>query len=80
MNKSKTIGLLVSGMTRSAVKDNFTFEVMTGVNDYIAKTDYDVILFNTNSTKQREKRIRNYVANGALTASFCKELKRMIRT
>nr|WP_221261127.1 LacI family DNA-binding transcriptional regulator [Anoxybacillus tengchongensis] len=55
MNKSKTIGLLVSGMTRSALKDNFTFEVMTGVNDYIAKTDYDVILFNTNSTKQREK-------------------------
>jgi LacI family transcriptional regulator len=55
MNKSKTIGLLVSGMNHSAIKDNFTFEVLTGINDYIAKTDYDLILFSTNSTKQREK-------------------------
>ena len=55
MNKSKTIGLLVSGLDQANVKDNFTFQVLSGVNRYISKTDYDLILFSTTSTKQREK-------------------------
>ncbi|MFE8702442.1 LacI family DNA-binding transcriptional regulator [Cytobacillus sp. FJAT-54145] len=55
MNKSKTIGLLVSGLNEGAVKDNFTFEVLSGVNQYVSDSDYDLILFSTNSTKQREK-------------------------
>ncbi|MBA2872698.1 LacI family transcriptional regulator [Anoxybacillus calidus] len=55
MNKSKTIGLLVSGLKRESSKDNFTFEVLAGVNQYVGETDYDMILFSTNSTKQREK-------------------------
>ncbi|RSK26814.1 LacI family transcriptional regulator [Bacillus sp. HMF5848] len=55
MNKSKTIGLLVSGWKRSSAKDNFTFEVLSGINDYIGTTDYDIVLFSTDSTKQREK-------------------------
>ncbi|MDZ5712729.1 LacI family DNA-binding transcriptional regulator [Jeotgalibacillus haloalkalitolerans] len=55
MKKSKTIGLLVSGFIRESVKDNFMLDVLSGANDYISNTDYDVILFNTNSSKQREK-------------------------
>jgi LacI family transcriptional regulator len=55
MNKSKTIGLLVSGFTRASVKDNFMVEVMTGINEFAAESDYDLVLFSTNSTKQREK-------------------------
>ncbi|AZB44802.1 LacI family transcriptional regulator [Bacillus sp. FJAT-42376] len=55
MNKSKTIGLLVSGFNKESIKDNFTFEVLSGINQYAAETDYDLVLFNTNSTKQREK-------------------------
>ncbi|MGD7008873.1 LacI family DNA-binding transcriptional regulator [Metabacillus sp. 84] len=55
MNKSKTIGLLVSGFNKESVKDNFTFEVLSGINQCAAETDYDLVLFNTNSTKQREK-------------------------
>lgn len=55
MNKSKTIGLLVSGMTQQSVKDNLTFEVLCGINQFSAETDYDLILFSTDSTKQREK-------------------------
>ncbi|WP_046179841.1 LacI family DNA-binding transcriptional regulator [Domibacillus tundrae] len=58
MNQSKTIGLLVSGFTRESVKDNFFAEVMTGINEYVASTDYDLILFNTTSSKQREKTYR----------------------
>lgn len=55
MNQSKTIGLLVSGMDRSSVKDNFTFEVLTGVNECISERGYDLVLFSTTTTKQREK-------------------------
>ncbi|MTH54367.1 substrate-binding domain-containing protein [Bacillus mangrovi] len=55
MNKSKTIGLLVSGFSKESIKDNFTFEVLAGINQYAAETDYDLVLFNTNSTMQREK-------------------------
>ncbi|OQP07734.1 LacI family transcriptional regulator [Geobacillus sp. 46C-IIa] len=55
MNKSKTIGLLVSGLTRDSAKDNFTFEVLAGVNEYVSEVDYDMVLFSTTSTKQREK-------------------------
>ena len=55
MNKTKTIGLLVSGLTRESVKDNFTYEVICGINDYVGQVDYDLIVFNTNTTKQKEK-------------------------
>lgn len=55
MNKTKTIGLLVSGMFRESVKDNFTLEVLSGVNDYVGQQDYDLILFSTNTAKQKEK-------------------------
>ncbi|MBQ4870296.1 LacI family DNA-binding transcriptional regulator [Priestia megaterium] len=55
MKKSKTIGLLVSGMSKENVKDNFTFEVLCGINETASTLGYDLILFNTNTTKQREK-------------------------
>lgn len=55
MNKSKTIGMLVSGMDRVSSKDNFTFEVLSGVNECISERDYDLVLFSTTTTKQREK-------------------------
>jgi LacI family transcriptional regulator len=55
MNKSKTIGLLISGINSGSIKDNFTFEVLIGLNQYVGETDYDLIIFSTNSTKQREK-------------------------
>ncbi|AOH55001.1 LacI family transcriptional regulator [Peribacillus muralis] len=55
MKKSKTIGLLVSGMSKENIKDNFTFEVLCGINETASTLGYDLILFNTNTTKQREK-------------------------
>lgn len=55
MKKSKTIGMLVSGMDRVSSKDNFTFEVLSGVNECISERDYDLVLFSTTTTKQREK-------------------------
>lgn len=55
MKKSKTIGLLVSDMNREGVKDNFTFEVLCGINEASANSDYDLVLFSTTSTKQSQK-------------------------
>lgn len=55
MNKSKTIGLLISGLNQSSIKDNFTFEVLAGLNQYVGETEYDLVIFSTTSTKQREK-------------------------
>lgn len=55
MKRSQTIGLLVSGFTKESVKDNFMVEVLAGVNEYVSGSSYDLILFNTNSSKQREK-------------------------
>ncbi|HWK22026.1 MAG TPA: LacI family DNA-binding transcriptional regulator [Ureibacillus sp.] len=55
MNKSKTIGLLVSGLNRESEKDQITFSVLSGINECASELDYDLVLFNTNSTKQREK-------------------------
>ncbi|KKI93163.1 LacI family transcriptional regulator [Bacillus sp. SA1-12] len=55
MNKSKTIGLLVSDMTKQSRKDNLIFEVLRGLNQFSAETDYDLVLFSTDSTRQREK-------------------------
>lgn len=55
MNVSKTIGLLVSGLNRESEKDQIIFSILTGVNESVSEKDYDLILFNTNSSKQREK-------------------------
>ncbi|WP_166001122.1 LacI family DNA-binding transcriptional regulator [Bacillus sp. Cs-700] len=55
MNKTKTIGLLVSGISREGAKDNIVFEVLTGVNEYCGEVDYDIVLFNTSSSQQKQK-------------------------
>ena len=34
MNKTKTIGLLVSGLSREGAKDNIVFDVLTGINEF----------------------------------------------
>lgn len=55
MNKSQTIGLLVSELNRSGAKDMFTYEVMCGINDSAADVGYDLVLFSTNTVKQKQK-------------------------
>ncbi|MYL18657.1 substrate-binding domain-containing protein [Halobacillus litoralis] len=55
MNQTKTIGLLVSGITREGSKDNIVYEVLTGINEYCGQVEYDLVLFNTNTSKQKQK-------------------------
>lgn len=55
MKKTKTIGLLVSGLRIEGSKDNFTYEVLCGVNDCAGELGYELVLISTDSKKQQEK-------------------------
>lgn len=55
VNQTKTIGLIVSELSRSESKDNFTFEVLRGINDCAGELGYDLVLFSTSPAKQKEK-------------------------
>jgi LacI family transcriptional regulator len=55
MKKSKTIGLIISEVSRSGIKDSFAYEVLCGINDRSGVLDYDLILFSTNPVKQKSK-------------------------
>jgi LacI family transcriptional regulator len=55
VNKTRTIGLIVSELSRAEPKDIFTFEVLRGINDCAGELDYDLILFSTSPAKQKMK-------------------------
>ncbi|WP_349409634.1 LacI family DNA-binding transcriptional regulator [Pseudalkalibacillus sp. SCS-8] len=55
MNRTHTIGLLVSELNRQGSKDNFTFEILCGINDFSSKSGYDLVLFSTSSAEQKLK-------------------------
>jgi len=61
--KTRTLGLLLSALTRSSAKDNIVFEMLCGMNDRAAELEYDLVLFNTTPQKQR---LKSYM-------SLCKE-------
>lgn len=53
MNKTRTIGLLVSGLTNERVGHYFMFQVMYGMHDRLADLGYDLILVSTTTARQR---------------------------
>ncbi|KGX92752.1 LacI family transcriptional regulator [Pontibacillus halophilus JSM 076056 = DSM 19796] len=55
MNQTKTIGLLVSGLSRNGTKDNIVMEVLTGVDHRCSELGYDMVLFNTTTAQQKQK-------------------------
>lgn len=55
VKKTRTLGLLLSEITRSSARDNFAFEVLCGMNDRAGELDYDLVLFSTTSKKQTSK-------------------------
>ncbi|WP_435168856.1 LacI family DNA-binding transcriptional regulator [Paenibacillus glycanilyticus] len=50
--KTKTLGLLLSNVTRDSSKDNIAYEVLCGINDRSGELDYDLVLFSTTPQKQ----------------------------
>ncbi|WP_114380125.1 LacI family DNA-binding transcriptional regulator [Paenibacillus prosopidis] len=55
LKKTKTIGVIMSDLKRTNVKDAFAFEVLCGINDRAGELNYDIILFSTNPNKQMKK-------------------------
>ncbi|MFF2088901.1 LacI family DNA-binding transcriptional regulator [Paenibacillus sp. NPDC058174] len=53
--KTKTLGLLLSNITRDSSKDNIAYEVLCGINDRSGELDYDLVLFSTTPQKQSIK-------------------------
>lgn len=53
--KTKTLGLLLSNITRDSSKDNIAYEVLCGINDRSGEHDYDLVLFSTTPQKQKMK-------------------------
>jgi LacI family transcriptional regulator len=55
VKRTKTLGLLISGITRTSVKDSIAFEILCGTNDRAGELNYDLVLFNTDTQKQKMK-------------------------
>lgn len=55
LKKTFTIGVIMSEIRYSHVKDGFAFEVLCGINDRASELNYDIILFSTNPKKQLNK-------------------------
>jgi len=55
VKRTKTLGLLISGITRTSVKDSIAFEILCGMNDRAGELNYDLVLFNTDTQKQKMK-------------------------
>lgn len=74
--KSKTIGLLVTDLKRESVKDNFVFEVLCGVSEYVATIDYEMILISTTTSRQRNKTFGQVVGERNLDGVIIQGLKK----
>ncbi|WP_139489778.1 LacI family DNA-binding transcriptional regulator [Brevibacillus dissolubilis] len=55
VKKTRTIGIIVSEISRSGAKDAFVFEVLCGINDRAGELGYDLVLFSTNPKKHMAK-------------------------
>jgi LacI family transcriptional regulator len=55
MKQSKTLGFIVTDLKRESTKDNFMFETLCGVSDFLASSAYEFVLLSTTTSKQRNK-------------------------
>jgi len=53
--KTRTIGVIMSEMSRQGSKDAFAYELLCGINDRSGELDYEILLFSTTPNKQRKK-------------------------
>ncbi|MBC1424110.1 LacI family DNA-binding transcriptional regulator [Listeria seeligeri] len=74
--KSKIIGLLVTDLKRESVKDNFVFEVLCGVSEYVTTVDYEMILISTTTSRQRNKTFSQVVGERNLDGVIIQGLKK----
>lgn len=60
-NRTQTIGLLVSELTKARSGHHFMFDVLCGINDRAQELGYDVILFSTSPTAQTKTTYMDFV-------------------
>lgn len=75
MKKSKTIGILVNELKRESAKDNLMFEMLCGVSDALADSDYEFVLLSTSTAKQRNKTFQQLCEERQLAGVFIQGLK-----
>ncbi|PGS54225.1 LacI family DNA-binding transcriptional regulator [Bacillus sp. AFS041924] len=75
MKQSKTIGFIVSDIKRESIKDQFMFEILCGVSDFLAKTEYEFVLLSTTTTKQKNKTYKQICAERQLDGVIIQGLK-----
>lgn len=75
MKKSKTIGILISGLKRESAKDNLMFEMLCGVSDALADSDYEFVLLSTSTAKQKNKTFKQICEERQLAGVVIQGLK-----
>ncbi|PWK16320.1 LacI family DNA-binding transcriptional regulator [Tumebacillus permanentifrigoris] len=61
MNRTNTVGLVVSDLSRSRNGHHFMFEVLCGINDRVQELGYDLVLFSTSTTAQKKTPYMDFV-------------------
>ncbi|MFC4769343.1 LacI family DNA-binding transcriptional regulator [Effusibacillus consociatus] len=61
MNRTQTVGLVVSDLTKSRSGHHFLFDVLCGINDRAQEMGYDLVLFSTSPTAQKKTTYMDFV-------------------
>lgn len=75
MKQSKTLGLIVSGLKLESTKDNFMFQTLCGVSDYLSSSSYEFVLLSTSTSKQKNKTFNQMCAERQLDGVIIQGLK-----
>ncbi|MGB8956163.1 MAG: LacI family DNA-binding transcriptional regulator [Tumebacillaceae bacterium] len=61
MNRTKTLGLVVSELSRSRNAHHFMFDVLCGINDRTQELGYDLVLYSTSPMAQKKTPYMDFV-------------------
>lgn len=75
MKRSKTLGFIVSDLKLESTKDNFMFETLCGVSDFLATSDFEFVLLSTTTSKQRNKTYKQICTERQLDGVIIQGLK-----
>lgn len=60
MKQSKTLAFILSGLEKEGGKDNLVYRLLAGMFEYAGKTDYEVVLYTTDTAHQKKKSYLQY--------------------
>lgn len=60
-NRTNTVGLVVSDLSRSRNGHHFMFDVLCGINDRVQELGYDLVLYSTSTTAQKKTPYMDFV-------------------